>query len=424
MTDEIKKKLQAVYDRTLAPCKSVYEVISDYFTEELTDFQVISFEKFLCRINTVFLRTLLNYFDVSKEEFCKAHDIPVSALSNEDTLSQPFITSAYAGVLIDNLPLLFIDEVMEPTPVILIRFPHVRVTNENDRHVDIDELYVKIPLNWDGTMVCKFSMVRTSYDITQWLCSYAHSHLPRASNPPRFEYPCLGTGPINGTIHRIKNSCDLDFWGLFCLELAKYVTVESLAGGPYFRLEDIGMASISHASEPRLYNNNYFPDTRINFKGFLKYFIGLKNTKFAYSNNAYTLGESSLNFWIRVSNEFIKWYNFQYAIGAVPCTLDTLITKGTLISVRIIGGKAYKDYGHDKISTLNEDEGTKILTFKGEDKNLTITGDKASNSNTSLLIDINMCSYIISTILKLVNCNYGREEKNGETETRKKCKYI
>ena len=424
MTDEIKEKLQVMYNYIIYPCTRVYEVVSEYFTEDLTDFQVAPFRTFLDAISSFTVDSVLQSLYVDLNIFCDTHGIPVSILHDSAALAMPAVNSSYANILMDNLTSTFKEAAMGSGPVILIRFPRVRVTNENNRYIDIEELYVRVPLTWSGTMSDRFEMIRTSYDIVQWLSGYSHSHLRSVGSFPSFQAPCLGSGPIRSTIDRLSDSCDLDIWGLFCFELAKYVTVESLAGGPYFRLENVGDNIGRHTSTPCMYREEYIPNIDIGVKGFINYFVGLKNMKFAYSNGAYTLGESSVNFWIRVSNEFIKWYNYQYSIGAVTYTLDVLISMRMLVQMYVVDGKAYtRETNNNRVAQLGNSEGQVVLTFKGVDRNLTITGNRGNANNSSLLIDINLCDYIISTILKLVNCNYGREEK-GETEAGKKCQYI
>lgn len=423
MTDEIKEKLQVMYNDIISPCTRVYEVVSEYFTEDLTDFQVAPFRTFLDAISSFTVDSVLQSLYVDLNIFCDTHGIPVSILDDSAALAMPAVNSSYANILMDNLTSRFKEAAMGSRPVILIRFPRVRVTNENNRYIDIEELYVRVPLTWSGTMSDRFEMVRTSYDIVQWLSGYSHSHLPSIGSFPSFRGPCLGSGPIRSTMYRLCDSCDLDIWGLFCFELAKYVTVESLAGGPYFRLENVGSNRDFLSSSPCMYRKEYIPNIDIDVKGFINYFVGLKNMKFAYSNGAYTLGESSVNFWIRVSNEFIKWYNYQYSIGAVTYTLDGLISMGMLVQMYVVGGKAYTRMTNNRIAQHCNSEGQVVLTFKGIDRNLTITGYRGNTNNGSLLVSMNVCDYIISTILKLVNCNYGREEK-GETEAGKKCQYI
>ena len=119
------------------------------------------------------------------------------------------------------------------------------MTNENDKSIIIQDLYAKIELDAKGNIPTEdrgFTLNRATYPMEQWVCGYMHSHI---SNIPKgnltsFQSPCLGTGPINNTVLELKNNCDSTEWMLFCQELSMYVTVESLRGGPYIRMETIG----------------------------------------------------------------------------------------------------------------------------------------------------------------------------------------
>ena len=68
-----------------------------------------------------------------------------------------------------------------------------------------------------------------------------HSHISSIpfGNFTFFQSPCTGSGPINNTICSLSRDFDANLWRLFCLELSKYVEVESIAGTPYHRLEGL-----------------------------------------------------------------------------------------------------------------------------------------------------------------------------------------
>jgi hypothetical protein len=128
-------------------------------------------------------------------------------------------------------------------PVIMVWWPEVTVTNENDKSITIQDLYAKIQITLEGRIpyeVRSFMLCRTTFSEVQYISGYQHSHLPSFRGISGFEAPCLGTGPINNTVLELKNNCDSTEWMLFCQELSMYVTVESLRGGPYIRMETIG----------------------------------------------------------------------------------------------------------------------------------------------------------------------------------------
>ena len=91
---------------------------------------------------------------------------------------------------------------------IMVWWPKVTVTNENDRSVEIDDLYAKIEILMDGTIPYEntgFKLNRSTFSKAQYISGYLHSHVHQFTNIPSFSDPCLGTGPIKETIHSLKN---------------------------------------------------------------------------------------------------------------------------------------------------------------------------------------------------------------------------
>ena len=129
---------------------------------------------------------------------------------------------------------------------IIVRFPHVTVTNEHERSVDIREVYVKLKIDHTGSLIGKFQLSRAHFPMSHIRSNYAHSHIPGIpSLDSPFLDPCLGSGPINNTINSLNVDFDEDLWNLFCLELQKYVGTESVSGVPYRYLEHIGVDRFS-----------------------------------------------------------------------------------------------------------------------------------------------------------------------------------
>lgn len=136
-------------------------------------------------------------------------------------------------------------------PCILVHFPEVRVTNENNRCIDLKDLFAEVTIGYDGTLFGTFKLNKATYDIAQWKSCYIHSHVNSLyyNRVAEFKDPCLGNGPIKSTILRLHSAYNEDDWKLFCLELQKYVQTESLAGGPYIKLENVGKISETKYNE-------------------------------------------------------------------------------------------------------------------------------------------------------------------------------
>ena len=131
---------------------------------------------------------------------------------------------------------------------ILVWWPSVTVTNEHDKSILIRDLYAKVTIDINGNIPYQcagFLLNRATFTYDQFISRYIHSHIPPFSEVPHFSRPCLGTGPLNQTVLELKNNSDSLTWMLFCQELSLYVTVESLHGVPYIRLESLGASVVS-----------------------------------------------------------------------------------------------------------------------------------------------------------------------------------
>ena len=152
-------------------------------------------------------------------------------LHNEDLLP--------GGVTMDDLsatdiPHRHIEEkktALATTLSIVVWWPEVTVTNEHDRSIVIWDLFAKIGINTLGTIPYEqpgFLLKRSTYNTSQLLSGYLHSHIPHTyanrENLIAWKSPCLGRGPIRGTIMSLKSDYDDTMWMLFCQELSMYTT--------------------------------------------------------------------------------------------------------------------------------------------------------------------------------------------------------
>ena len=422
--DELKDKiLKAIQARRKVACTHQNEAIDllrDYFTEELTDITYIYSDNEL--LNVLIRTPLINM----TPSVVRDTDYRYETIQNLNRLGNSLSKQA-KQVLKDVVeevvaePTAFIDNLISRnnTAYLYIRFPKVTVTNEDDKSVDIDELYVLDPINGNGTLKRNFSMVRSSYPIIQWLSGYSHSHLPSISinRTPHFARPCLGDGPIGPTQDNLKDEYNIDMWGLFAFELEKYVTQESLLGGPYIKLESIGRSS--EATEIKLYyrDASEFSCGNIDFKDFLRSYCSHTNLNVSYKEGQYDLGITDVNFVISLSDYFIKWYNNKVAEGIYYTTLINLIDNNILNKVIIDGNKVYSDAIIQDIDSIQSLEGShltrsrdsdKDFIFKGKPVTLHIDGNfNIKSKNYTLLLNTNICSYMLTKILEIINNKYG-----------------
>lgn len=332
--------------------------------------------------------------DLSQSEF----EWALSSLSCEETIAN-IVNSKFRDIFI------------------LVHFPHVRITNEHDRHVDINHLWAKIKITSEGTMNDGFAFNRSEYQAAHFMSDYMHSHvisIPK-DNFTRFLHPCTGSGPINSTMSSLHREFDSGLWQLFCLELSKYVTVESIAGRPYKYLERIGtgnmntgISSFTVFNAPRYWNTSIGGEDKL--REFVKYFVQGNHLKFNYVNGSYSIGMSFIEFIILISNEFIKWYNEQFNDKKVTATLEELKGNYIVRECIISNGKIYYNNIRNNVNNLASYVGRKVCTFKGVEITLSITGiSEVNGENKSIILDPQTALFILNQILKVLNYRYGRK---------------
>ena len=320
---------------------------------------------------------------------------------------------------------------------ILVHFPRVKVTNESDRFVFINHLYAKVDIDIYGKMKSKFTLNRSEYTVQHFTNNYMHSHICSIPTDDftQFQIPCTGRGPINNTICSLNHDFDENIWRLFCLELDKYVQVESLAGGPYHRLEQLtdrrrGMHRLSTEIQYRNQIDSYslggYRNNRISMAqiaDFTKYVIDNNILKFTYAGEKYQLAMSPTNFLISISNLFIKWYNVEYAAGRATVDYEELLNARILRKCKFMNGQIYEfSDTSGRLSNFTRYIGSLVCIFKGRPVRLAITDlESEEREELIILLNPNLAFYIATKILNVINFRYGN---NGKDPNEKGVRYL
>jgi len=296
---------------------------------------------------------------------------------------------------------------------IYVHWAHVRVTNEYDRFTELNDLWARVGVYYSGCIVDRFRLNRSNYSYLHISNGYMHSHVSSIpfSDFTIFQTPCTGSGgPINETIRSLQRNYNEDLWRLFCCELNNYVTVESIAGTPYHRLENLGKGSNGRDYEnfaltPSL---NYYTEQLLKdkWKDLVKEIILARKLKFAYKNGAYCLGMSLAECSMILSNIFIDWFNAHHT--EMPLTLHRLLESKVLVKGIYQGGVIYgcnESNNRDYSSYL----GKKVLTFKGREITLTIDGFREGESQFSYILHSSIVNFILTIVLQVINYRYGRK---------------
>lgn len=307
---------------------------------------------------------------------------------------------------------------------ILIHWPEVIVTNEQGQSVIIWDLYCKIVLYSNGRLEDKMQFLRSKYNDAQWYSGYVHSHVTPLYHAPKKEGwldCCTGSGPINHTLAKLR--ClfysdqgmdysnqklyeDMNVWRLFCWELDKYVHIESLAGGPYRRLVNIGTREVPIE----------FPIIRVLAKSttividpFISYLIKRNVLKYSYKKGKYGLGMSNREALFVISREFIHWVNEDNTLNLQKHPIQWFQANDILIYLSIGSfGMLTDAYKSNVMPPLENYLNHTLTTFKGADVVITKNETK-SDIKTYLLLTLDALGYIIFKIFNHINTHYGKE---------------
>lgn len=415
----IEEKVEELYNSLMDRPLRVLSIFNDFFGEDKVDMQGYwSLDKFKSWMNIEPLFTYIpdgNIVSMNRDDWsiyktCAITDLPggqakkvINVLTNT-TVKERIGAAKFNDIFI------------------LVHFPHVRVTNEHDRFVDINHLWAKVKVMYDGTLNGGFKLNRSEYTMLHISSGYMHSHIGHItlSDFTDFQNPCTGSGPINGTISALNRDYDEDVWNMFCLELSKYVTVESIAGRPYKYLERLGTNNMRMGADrfitylsPDHYRDALSSDK---LKEFVRGFINSKKLKFNYVNGSYSIGMSFIEFIVLISNEFIKWYNDQFDKNELTAKFAELKGEGILKECIIDNGKIYYDKDRGNVNNYAQYIGKKVCIFKGKEVTVDITDiAEVRNENKSIILNARTALYILATILKVLNYRYGRNKATHES---------
>lgn len=415
----IEEKIEVLYNSLMERPLQVLSIFNDFFGEDMVDMQGYwGLDKFKSWMNIEPISTYIlnsSVAGMSRDDWNmyktqSITDLPASQVEQiTNALTSNTVKNRIGNIEFNNI-------------FILVHFPHVRITNEHNRFVDINHLWAKVKVMYDGTLSGGFTLNRSEYTMLHISSHYMHSHIGSipTSDFTQFQNPCTGEGPIKGTISTLNRDYDEDMWNMFCLELSKYVTVESIAGRPYKYLEKLGTNNMEMGVDrfvtylsPDYYGDALSSDK---LKEFVRGFINSKKLKFNYVNGSYSIGMSLIEFIVLISNEFIKWYNDQFNKEELTAKFAELKRKGILKECIIDNGKIYYDKGRNNVNTYAQYIGKKVCMFKGREVTVDITDiAEVRNENKSIILNTHTALYILATILKVLNYRYGRSKATHES---------
>ena len=419
MNELIESKIEELYSLLMDKPNQVLAIFNDFFGEDKVDMQ-----------GFMSVDELKSWLSVTPISAYTSREVLGMSMGDYNTYSSQPLTNLRGEVLDLVLNQLCSREIVDTigdikfsSGFILVHFPHVRITNEYNRFVDINHLYAKVKVLHNGSMNGYFTLNRAEYTYLHISSRYMHSHVSDipTSDFTKFQTPCTGTGPINDTISNLSNEFDSDIWRLFCLELSKYVEVESIAGTPYHRLENLGTSNMGAGEDVfRVVNQLRYDDSiKEIIKEFVSYFIKQGKLKFNYANGSYSIGMSFTEYILVISNEFIDWYNKKYNNKEWRYTFDTLKRSDVLKEGIIANNKIYYENSRRNVNSYAAYNGQRMCTFKGKDVLINIVDiNEVKGGNKSIILNTNIALYILSKILRVINYRYGKAEQRDQEGNR------
>jgi hypothetical protein len=166
----IEEKIEGLYNSLMEKPLRVLSIFNDFFGEENVDMQGYwSLDKFKSWMNIEPLSTYIpngNIVSMNRNDWSMYKraiiDLP------EDQVEK------VVNVLTDNRVKERIGNDKFNGIFILIHFPHVRVTNEHDRFVDINHLWAKVKVMYNGTLNGGFTLNRSEYTMLHISSGYMH----------------------------------------------------------------------------------------------------------------------------------------------------------------------------------------------------------------------------------------------------------
>lgn len=325
---------------------------------------------------------------------------------------------------------------------IIVYWPEVTITNEFNLSIVIWKLFSKITINSEGKLLNPPKFIRSEYNVAQWNSGYMHSHvhvIPK-SNIREWQSSCLGVGPINITIAKLRdyewigditgNHHDVIYnfrdqhlyedmlvWQLFCWELDKYVHIESLHGIPYHKLREVGVVTNKDTLIDSLpvVREESVRSVKI-LKAFIPYLITNNILKYSFYDGSYHIGMSHIDTVLTISNAFIKWYNLPVNSELRKIYSKNSILNSEFIEVYVGNNSFMAKQSDNNCTTIYSMIDKYVLTFKGERILFTINAFNKDNDNTIFILKPQFLGYLLHKVLRFININYGKVQIQKQTK--------
>lgn len=320
---------------------------------------------------------------------------------NEDFLKEVVYTATRCGSN-PKEELLRIIAASFPMVDIIMWYPHETVVNENNDSTEVFDLFIRVQLMQNGKLCGNPRAKRATFTDAQLYSGYVHSHIPSLtlsdSGIKEWKSMCFGYGPLSATLVALRAQEPSDAqWMGFISEITQWTRIESIEGGPHFRMQYIHGAfeEVTRVSVNNRLNPRYIP--------LIRSYIRAKRLKLGFTNGRYVLGVPFTEWLVDFSNYAKAWESATNQQGLLPYE-NTIVRNN---KIYVLGGTRDAEKGRLIQSIL----GHTVLTFKGQDIPLKIRvrDDEAQNQ---VLIPYEDGVTIVKAILNIIN-TYGAENTSN-----------
>lgn len=147
------------------------------------------------------------------------------------------------GMIQEDILMLTIMNILSDTVHFIIRYKDITVENEYGKSTFIEELFVDIPIctSFGNKVLLAPIMTRAKFSKNHLACGYMHSHakIIQMKFDMNWKSLCFGNGPMAGLIMNIRTGITTlkESLPMISFNMDRFVTVESLKGIPYVKLE-------------------------------------------------------------------------------------------------------------------------------------------------------------------------------------------
>lgn len=177
MNEELKQKIEALYRELLELPRAVTDIFNDFYGEERVDLQPISLEEFIYELGRTEMQDIVGggSSTFAGSSYMRSH--------RDEHLIVSYSNRMYSHVLTEHIDIFdryapymkeFIGNKWFTDIPIIVHFPHVTIRNEYDRTVEVDNLWAKVPVTWEGKGRGWFKMNRSEYDVVHMQSDYMH----------------------------------------------------------------------------------------------------------------------------------------------------------------------------------------------------------------------------------------------------------